>query len=94
MGRYKQLIHEAGYSDNYWNDLQLWDVEELEILEPILNQGTSLVEIMQGKEKSPYKDWFLKNYLFFEKGHLFEENIFLKTQLDKFGEVVKENFFR
>ena len=77
-----------------WNNLQLWDIEELEILEPILQKGASLVDLMKHKEASPYKDWFLKNYLFFEKRELLGENAFLKIQLDKFGEAVKDKFFR
>ena len=93
MGRYKRMISEAGFTDSYWNNLQLWDLEELEIIEPILNKGTSLVELIGAQEKSAYKDWFLKNYLYFEKRDFFMENEFLKGQLDKFGKAVLTKLF-
>jgi hypothetical protein len=72
--------------------LQLIDTEEVEVLEALLTQGVSLLEILETRARDPERrNIGLKN--FFVAKYPGDGNEFLRKELDKIGGHAKRLFF-
>lgn len=61
--RYRKLISDAGLLVGSIQNFQLIDIEELELVEPILNKDYRLAQLFRGRLSSPESEYPLKNYL-------------------------------
>jgi hypothetical protein len=83
------VLHVAGRPDVQVHPVQFLSAEELEVLEPMITQGTQLSDLIRGKLAS---DPFLaggpmKNYLFAQPGWQEIDNPRMRTLLNDLGHV-------
>ena len=75
--------------------LQLIDVEEIEILESILPQGVSLLEILEQRAADPERrNIGLKNFLIAKYGYSEEPNKYLHAEFLEVGAYGKKLLFQ
>ncbi len=83
----QKLLGDAGVER-----LQLMDIEELEILEPILHQGVSVLDILEARAADPERrNIGLKNFLIAKYGE--GANEFLHAEFRELGDYCRRLFF-
>ncbi len=99
---YEGVIKEAGITDRqFLDDLDFWDVEEIEMVMADILKGNSLPAILEEKEKSGFfkdsmKNFYIMHRKHYEKHPIMEDaftemtNGFSKILFDKKGEADKQ----
>ena len=87
--RYRKFIEEKNLLRGSLQNLEFMDLEEFEMLEPIVKSGNSLPEILDKKQSSQFRDYGMKNFLFFDGSFKLEANEYLRCQIDKLGRRIR-----
>lgn len=89
---YLDMISRKGFFKDCIGNFQYMSIEEFELLEAVIEQGTSMLDIFEKKQKG-YDDWPMKYFLYSQRGDNLIMSKYLNGQFQKFVKRISASLF-